>query len=495
MIIDDEMGIIDAVSSMLARNGYKSIGFVNPLDGLEELKNNHYDMLVLDYFMLPVRGDTVVEMIRKEIENISLYILLLTGHKDLAPPISTIKSLEIQAYCEKSDRLDQLQLLIESGIKSISQMRTIKKFQDGLNSILGAVPQIYQLQPIGNILEQILIQILPLVDSSDAFILVDYLPENNKQNANRSIFKGMGKYKADIDHFIELLEPELLEELGLARHENRIIKTKNGIVFPLDSGTNTSLGVLYVESDNADEGLKLLEIYANQAASSINNAFLHSLVNTKNEELNSTYSLLKSRYLDTIEVLRLTVDAKDEYTRGHSDRVAQYASIIGKALGISEQDNEILRLAGVFHDIGKIGTADDILLKTEKLSVDEYEEIKKHPGKSAMILSAVSMFNEVVPIVLHHHERFDGKGYPDKLKGEEIDLLARIISVVDAFDAMTSDRQYRSHMSVDQAIEQLVTGSGSQFDSNIVEVFVRLVREDPEIKKINNMWRDDEIKV
>ena len=108
--IDDEQGILDSIQSLLNRNGYMCVGFTDPLEGLEEIRNNHYDLLVLDYFMQPIHGEQVVEEIRKT--NSELYILLLTGHKDLAPPISTIKSLDIQAYCEKSDRLDQLQLLI-----------------------------------------------------------------------------------------------------------------------------------------------------------------------------------------------------------------------------------------------------------------------------------------------------------------------------------------------------------------------------------------------
>ena len=119
--IDDEQGILDSIEALLNRNGYMCEGFTNPLEGLEDIRKNHYDLLVLDYFMQPIHGEEVVEEIRKF--NKELYILLLTGHKDLAPPISTIKSLDIQAYCEKSDRLDQLQLLIESGIKTISQMR------------------------------------------------------------------------------------------------------------------------------------------------------------------------------------------------------------------------------------------------------------------------------------------------------------------------------------------------------------------------------------
>lgn len=482
MIIDDEEGILDSIKALLNRNGYWCAGFSNPLQGLQELERNHFDLLVLDYFMQPIHGEEVVKRIRQN--DSELYILLLTGHKDLAPPISTIKSLDIQAYCEKSDRLDQLQLLIESGIKSIAQMRTIQQFRDGLRSILGAVPKIYQLQPIGSILEEILAQLLPMVHSADAFILVDDIPEMEQKGsggAKKSIFKGIGKYDVDIDEFPDLLGHKLMEAIGQARTDMKVITLPEGIIIPLGDASHTAIGAIYVGSVDADEAIKLLQIYANQAASSINNAFLHSLVNTKNEELNNTYAQLKVRYMDTIEVLRLAVDAKDEYTRGHSDRVAYYATRIGRSFNLTQSDLEKLHTAGVFHDIGKIGTADDILLKKQTLSSREYDEIKRHPIKGAMILSAVSMFQELVPIVRHHHERIDGTGYPDGIKGEQIEFFARIISVADAFDAMMSDRHYRRHLSLADTRKQLVNGAGTQFDERVVYAFLKALETDVEL--------------
>lgn len=490
MVVDDEEGIIDAVVAMVNRSGYWCKGFTDPLEALEELEREHYDLLILDYFMQPIHGDEVVERIRKT--DYELYILLLTGHKELAPPVSTLKSLAIQAYCEKSDRTDQLQLLVESGIKSISQMRTIKQFQEGLNSILGAVPKIYQLQPIGNILEEILQQILPLVKGEDAFVLIDELPESfdptvsiqDGSGERKSIFCGIGAYRGSVDSFTSLLDHELMEAVGRARTDCALVYAPEGVVLPLCDEQKRSLGVIYARNVSSEYGIKLLEIYAHQAASSISNAFLHSLVNIKNEELHETYAQLKQRYMDTVEVLRLAVDAKDEYTRGHSDRVAMLSVEIGRAYNFDEAALEELRVAGLFHDIGKIGTADDILLKTDSLDDVEYEEIKRHPMKGAMILSAVSMFESIVPVIRHHHERYDGKGYPDGIAGEDIELSARIISVADALDAMTSDRQYRSHLSFEDATDQLREGAGNQFDPSVVDCLFGLFETRPEILDI-----------
>ena len=140
---------------------------------------------------------------------------------------------------------------------------------------------------------------------------------------------------------------------------------------------------------------------------------------------------------------------------------------------------KILRclISGIFHDVGKIGTADDILLKNQSLNIQEYEEIKKHPLKGAHILSAVSMFKGVVDVVKYHHERIDGLGYPEGISGEHIPLLSRIVSVADAFDSMVSDRQYRSRLDLDDAKTQLIQGKDTQFDAQIVDSFLVILKD------------------
>ena len=477
LMVDDEVGIVDSLSVVLKRSGYHYTGLTNPLEAIDLVRNEHFDLLILDYLMSPIHGDEVVRQIREF--NREIYILLLTGHKDLAPPLETIKALDIQGYCEKSDRFDQLLLLVESGIKSITQMRLIKKFQEGLNKILQAVPKIYQLQPIGSILEEILSEILPLVNSENAFILVDDITQFTSQN--NSIFKGIGVYHADIHDFMEMLNPSLMEHIGHARLNKSAVKLDDGVVIPLINEYHQDIGIIYVESDDLEDGLKLLEIYTSQAASSINNAFLHSLVNIKNDELNRTYDQLRERYMDTIEALRMVVDAKDTYTRGHSDRVAYYASKIGESFGMSKEELELLNVSGLFHDVGKIGTSDDILFKSEKLIERELIEIRKHPLKGAHILSAISMFKEVAPIVKCHHERIDGSGYPEGIMGDEIPFMSRIIAVADAFDAMMSDRRYRSKLPFEEARHQLLDGAGTQFDQEVVDHFTLVLDKFPDM--------------
>jgi len=259
IVVDDEVGIIDSLSVVLNRGGYETVGETDPLKAIERIRNERFDLLILDYLMFPLHGDEVVEQIR--LFNKELYILLLTGHRDLAPPLETIRALDIQGYCEKSDKFDQLILLVESGIKSITMMQMIKKFQEGLNKILPAVPKIYQLQPLGSILEDILSELLPLVNSEHAFILVDDVTGIDTEK--KSIFKGIGRYHQDVDVFVDMLQPRLMEEIGYARLNQKIVHFDEGVILPLNNELMQSIGVIYVESldfgnSQLDDGIKLL---------------------------------------------------------------------------------------------------------------------------------------------------------------------------------------------------------------------------------------------
>lgn len=328
MAVDDDIGILDSLKVILGRNGLRLDTFQDPIEAIERLKLEHYDLLLLDFLMDKMNGSQVVSNIRRF--DTSLYILLLTGHKDLVPPLQTLKELDIQGYCEKSDNLYQLVLLVESALKSVDQMRTINQINEELSE--------------------------------------------------------------------------------------------------------------------------------------------------KNEEL-------EQAYLDTIKILRQTVEAKDPYTRGHSDRVSALSVLLGKQLCLGDNDLETLRVGGLFHDIGKIGIPDQVLTKTEKLTNQEFSLIMQHPSIGANILGNTKFFHDIIPIVKHHHERFDGNGYPSKLSGEKIPYLVRIVSIIDAFDAMTSNRSYRKALPMKTVIAEIDKCKGTQFDPEIADTFLKIIDSD-EVKAI-----------
>ena len=190
---------------------------------------------------------------------------------------------------------------------------------------------------------------------------------------------------------------------------------------------------------------------------------------------------LERAYLQTIEVLANALEAKDEYTSGHAREVAEFSITVGREMGLQPDELRVLELAGIFHDIGKIGVASNIINKPAALDPDEMAEMQKHPEIGAQILAPVEFLQPVRPIVRAGHERWDGKGYPDGLAGEDIPLGARIIFVCDAYHAMTSDRAYRKALPEEEALRRLAEAAGTQFDPGVVDAFMR-VHERGEIR-------------
>lgn len=184
---------------------------------------------------------------------------------------------------------------------------------------------------------------------------------------------------------------------------------------------------------------------------------------------------LRESYIATVRALAEAVDAKDQYTRGHSMRVAAYSVAIARELNLSDDEIEGIETAAYLHDVGKIGISDRILLKPGKLTLEEMETVRGHPKIGAKILSPINFPWEIVPIIFQHHERYGGGGYPSKLSYEEIHIGARILVVADSYEAMTSERPYRAALSQQTAIEELKKGSGTQFDPVIVEAFLKVL--------------------
>jgi len=238
--------------------------------------------------------------------------------------------------------------------------------------------------------------------------------------------------------------------------------TRSVIAVPLVSEREV-IGVLEVLNKVGDSGfseqdLEVLIPLASMAAVAINNAKLHQAV--------------VDGYKSTVKALAAAIDARDPYTCGHSQRVTKYALMAGTLLIMSGEELEVLEYGGILHDIGKIGIADHILTKHGVLTPEEKEIMRTHPVIGANMIKEIPFLEKVSRLILHHHERYDGSGYPDGLKGEEIPMGARLIAVADAFDSMTTERSYRVVLSVDTAINELHRFSGTHFCPVAVEAFV-----------------------
>jgi putative nucleotidyltransferase with HDIG domain len=191
------------------------------------------------------------------------------------------------------------------------------------------------------------------------------------------------------------------------------------------------------------------------------------------EEVERRATENKELFINSIRALAQAIDAKDPYTRGHSERVATYAESIAAEMGLPADDVEKVKLSGLLHDVGKIGVDDRIIRKPTALTEEEFELMKTHPVKGAAIMAAIPQLTDVIPGMKYHHEKWQGGGYPEGLKGEQIPLQARIVTVADTFDAMTTTRPYQKAMEIHFVVEQIRQCAPSRFDPRIVEAFVR----------------------
>ena len=224
-----------------------------------------------------------------------------------------------------------------------------------------------------------------------------------------------------------------------------------GILIAIDKNDST-------EFNSVD--LKLLNNVGNQCSIFLENAAL--------------YQDMQGLFMGVLHALTRSIDAKDAYTRGHSQRVAELSRDLARKIGLSEEQCERVYLSGLLHDVGKIGVPEAVLTKPGKLTAEEFDAIKKHPEIGAQILGNIKLLQDIIPGVLYHHERWDGRGYPHQVAGEEIPLMGRIICVADSFDAMSSTRTYRAALTIETVLEEIKNCAGTQFDPALAKVFVTL---------------------
>jgi HD-GYP domain-containing protein (c-di-GMP phosphodiesterase class II) len=218
-----------------------------------------------------------------------------------------------------------------------------------------------------------------------------------------------------------------------------------------------------------------LKVYSRDELGKLTESFneMTELITEQQEKLGRYTRELEEAYVSTVRVLAAAIDARDPYTLGHSTRVAANSLMLGREIGLSQNELEELEICCFFHDVGKLGTPDAILRKKQTLNSSEYDEMRRHPEDGADILGRAKSLQKYIPPVRHHHECYDGKGYPDGLDGDRIPLFAAVIAIADAFDAMTSFRPYKNALPVEEALRELANGAGTQFHPALVDAFIR----------------------
>jgi putative nucleotidyltransferase with HDIG domain len=258
----------------------------------------------------------------------------------------------------------------------------------------------------------------------------------------------------------------LVDERFVHSRSVAALDVRSAMCAPLVSRNGVN-GLVYVDSHKANafvrRDLALFSALALKVGTAVDNARL--------------YDDLRSMFYNTVETLVRTIQAKDQYTAGHSTRVSRYALMIADKLGMSTKDKHQLYLAAMLHDIGKIGVPDDLLNRPGKLSESEMERVRSHVQVGASMIEMLGEMHEIVPLIRHHHECWDGSGYPDGLKGEQIPLVSRIIAVADMYDAMTSDRPYRKRRSHQFAVDEIIAASGIKIDPRVAESFLDVLKD------------------
>ncbi|MBL7151799.1 MAG: HD domain-containing protein [Candidatus Omnitrophica bacterium] len=290
---------------------------------------------------------------------------------------------------------------------------------------------------------------------------------------NKELISGLKKVDPDciIIAYLEEYDPQLLKELVGFGVYDFVAEPLNleKLLFLIKKGTQ--LHSLLFANHKLIQGLKEHNVTLEKQ-----NILLAKRIEESTKNLTRLYEDLHSTYLRTIKALAQAIDARDHYTHSHSENVARYAEAIAREMGLPVKEAETIREACELHDLGKIGIDDSILSKPSTLNKEEWEQIKRHPVTGAQILEPLTFLNDVIVLVRQHHEHYDGSGYPEGRKGEDILLGARIIHLSDAYEAMRSARSYRKEpLSKEAAIAEIKKNSGRQFDPRVVAAFLKIV--------------------
>ena len=466
LVVDDEQVIREVLADFLSMEGFIVRTAGDGSEALVELSRDHYDLVLSDLKMPQVGGLELLAAVQKHAP--SVVVVIMTGFGTIETAIDAMKKGAYD-YILKPFKVDEVVHTIRRGLEKrrlhaenmrLKEALSLYKVSEAIASSLN--------------LEQVLGTLVDTsIDEVDADRAVIYLDDG---------FGGFYERVAHNNPRWQMREDQILGKVDTARlkehfESNATLRVTGekalrffsappnhlrSMIVTRFRARDRDIGFLIALSHSSgkrfDEGQrKLLHIVSGRASAAIENAKLY-------EDLQSTFR-------QTIRGLASAIDKMDRYTAGHSERVAAYAEVLAIKLDLDEPMVEIVRQSALMHDIGKIGCVMN-LNKPGKLSQAEYEVFKEHPEHGRDILEPISFLHPLIPGVHLHHERWDGRGYPLGLKGQDIPIVARIISVADTYDAMTSDRAYRKALPHEVAVAEISRCSSTQFDPDVAEPFV-----------------------
>jgi putative nucleotidyltransferase with HDIG domain len=470
LVVDDEKFIRDIIADFLGMEGYIVRTAEDGTSAITELERARYDMVISDLKMPRMGGlDLLKEVARAHPDTLTV---IMTGFGTVETAIDAMKRGAYD-YILKPFKVEEVVHIVQRGLEKSRLTAENLRLREAL-SLYKVSEAIAASLSLDEVMATVTDSAFTEVGADVVATWLDdgeggFLPRAVTANPNLPEGEDLGQL--DRDAVLERLrrggpvvEHGARARELLAEHPSRHVSSL--IVVPLKvrdrlMGWIASLSL--TASRRFDEGQrKLLSIIASRAAAAIENARLY-------EDLQATFQ-------QTIQSLARTIDKMDHYTAGHSERVARYAVSLARWLGLPESQIEIVRHSALMHDIGKIGCVMN-LNKAGKLTQDEYEIFKRHPVYGREILDPIRFLEPVVPGVFLHHERWDGRGYPLGLARDGIPLIARIISVADCYDAMTSDRAYRRALPHEVTVAEIERCSGTQFDPDVAGSFVERIEE------------------
>ncbi len=488
LVVDDEEGILDVSEEYFERKGYDVYTARNGLEAIEIIKQVKIGCCFTDINMPEMDGLELAERIRG-IDN-TLPIVVMTGYPSLDNTIRTLKNGVVD-FLVKPVNLEQMELSYKRIIRERGLfvenliLREEVERQERLNALNNQLlVRIDEVNTLNRIMEdfsssdssdEIFNTVVALgreVVAADQVIFYIYTEQDSSffpmAGSDDDFNGGTNLTPAERAFFTGVVKDNKACLVARARgNEFLAHNVLSFMVVPLKIREKTfgvvAASILTGERRFGDKDVYYMNFITQKAASAIESIAL--------------YENIYDNLFSTLYAFVAALEARDVYTMKHSERVAEIAHMIGRAMGCEEEDLSILKFAGHLHDIGKIGIRDDILLKPGRLTPDEYEKIKEHPAIGADIVGKLGLWGREQEIIRHHHERYDGTGYPDGLSGHSIPELSRILSVADVFDAMASDRAYRKRMDKVKVLSIIAKGRGTQFDPGVVDAFLKMADE------------------
>ncbi len=473
LVVDDESSIRELLQEYLSLEGYRVDTAKDGNDAYEYLRKFYYDIVLTDLEMPGMNG---IELLKKaNTHGLNHKFIILTGFGTVETAIMALK-LGAVDYILKPFKLEELGLIIKKAI----QRRRLEEENIQLKEAL-SLYQISEAMVLNNNVRTVIELILEkAMNELDADIVLISLKETISSPRITRLLK------SSIDITADELEATLDKEkiFGLLEKERYLllngeqingVKRGNNSSTDIQSYLSVAIGVMNrfygafcafrIKKDMpfTDAHRKLSTIFAER---------ITSLLEVKRSDEGLQLAIIES-----IESLVKALEAKEPYTKGHSERVSVYAHLLAERMHLDTKAVLNITQAGRLHDIGKIAIRYDSLTKKEGLTKEEYEQFKLHPVVGSNILRPMSFLADIIPLILYHHERYDGKGYPEGVTGENIPLGARILAICDSFDVMTSERPYRTALAKEQVIAELENNSGTQFDPSLVQSMLLLLSE------------------